>query len=260
MLRLNGFTKAMKSCNKLYLRSFLNCVEKKKQNMSFSVHCCEGFSIKRFLCRCCESTSDDESPTEPKEQKHTATPTARSSVNESIDIQCALSQECRGLVVPEEAEESEIVVFYEDGEEDIRVASVQGHVLLPTEARPSANIHPKLRTVLNDHFLNFFRPIYVQTLLGSYIQMVIRWREQNYLFRTFPTFNNRRSVVGGMSVLTPHHLDMSNSLEKYILKSSPNKEPRDMARRRRKTASYSVHGLDASASGLLPSDIVPFTD
>lgn len=228
--------------------------------MSLSVHCCEGFRIKRFFCRCCGATSDDESEVETKQPNNPVTPTARSSVNESIDIQCALTQECRGFVVPSEAEESEIVVFYEDGEEDIRVASVQGHVLLPPEAHPSNNGHPKLSTVLNDHFLNFFHPIYVQTLMGSYIQMVIRWREQNYLFRTFPTFNNRRTVVSGMSVMTPHHIDMSNALEKYILKSSPSNEPRDMARRRRKTASYSVHGLDASASGLLPSDIVPSTD
>jgi hypothetical protein len=197
--------------------------------MSLSVHCCEGMNISKLFCNWCAS----------KKKKKTIN-------NEQILYTDSIKQivilstpqiECPDLLVYEDIDTTDIIIFSLDEENQIRFASLQGSHLLKaltssTTLLPESKQkitsnrdlvgHP-LEEVLPDYITRFLMPIYRQTLQGNYLQLTTMWMRTTQLVRTFPILNHKKEVIAGIAITSPFNPDFNGDINKFSLNKTEEK-------------------------------------
>lgn len=285
--------------------------------MSLSIHCCEGFSIKRLFCSC----AGDESGKKTKKNKEQILYT---DAAKRVVILSTPQMEFPDLAVLEDLPLTDVAVFSADEEGVIRYTSIQGVNLFRsvTEAQESyleemggveaafgGGLESKgedsvgtgfrevkcpedvagmtIEDALPKYMLRFLKPIYEQTLQGNYLQLMIMWMNSTHLFRTFPIFDHRKRVIGGMAITSPFTNQFNGDINRFSLHSQQQQkkaEKKDksvgtntqtstppsgsmirMGRRIRRLPTRQGHAatgprpqlMESNHSGMLQSSIVP---
>lgn len=82
----------------------------------------------------------------------------------------------------------------------------------------------KLVDVLPEYLKRFLLPIYQQTLQGNYLQLTILWLGNTQLLRTFPLFNHKKTVIGGVAVTSLYNTNFNSDVERFTLRGEPEKQ------------------------------------
>lgn len=197
--------------------------------MSLTVNCCEGISISKLFCNWCLSNKN----------KEDANQVLYTDSIKQIVILSTPKIDFPEILLFEDLQETDIIIFSLDQENQIRFISVQGsHLLKALTATPAdSNTNnnnpnsPKLPKITNnkdlmgktlqetlpDYIIRFLEPIYQQTLQGAYLQLTTMWMRTTQLVRTFPIFNHRKDIIAGIAITSPFNPDFNGEINKFSL-------------------------------------------
>jgi hypothetical protein len=192
--------------------------------MSLTVNCCEGMSISKLFCNWCLSNKN----------KEDASQVLYTDSIKQIVILSTPKIDFPEILLFEDLQETDIIIFSLDQENQIRFISVQGsHLLKALTATPSDNTSssPKLPKITNnkdlvgktlqetlpDYIIRFLEPIYQQTLQGAYLQLTTMWMRTTQLVRTFPVFNHKKDIIAGIAITSPFNPDFNGEINKFSL-------------------------------------------
>lgn len=181
----------------------------------FQFTCCEKLTIKNCFCNVCKKDKDKN-----REQ------IIYTDAAKQIVILSTPAIDFPDLVMFDDIEQTDVIVFVRDDEDFIRFTSVQGtqlhSILEANEIKIEGSIvNKRIEDVVPKHILNFLKPIYEQTLQGNHLQLTTMWLNQTQLVRTFPIVNHKKIVIGGMAITSPFNTAFNGDINRFALTATP---------------------------------------